>query len=326
MRILVTGGAGYIGSHAVKELSAAGHAVTVLDNLSRGHQRAVLTDDFIEMGLEDRSGLDTLFSRKRFDAVMHFAAFAYVAESIQHPHLYYRNNVAQTINLLDAMVTHEVKKIVFSSTCATYGETPFGSLVAEDVAQNPINTYARTKLIDEQIIMDLSRTAGMKYCIFRYFNAAGCDPDGIVGEDHRPEPHLIPTILNAARTGATITILGNDYPTPDGTCIRDYTHVKDIARAHLLGMEYCSRENAVFNLGTGRGHSNLEVIGICQKVTGKKIKYTFAGRRPGDAACLVADPARARRVLNWTPDFPDLEGIVATAWRWMLKNPNGYDG
>ncbi len=325
MNVLVTGGAGYIGSHTVKELIKKGISVTVLDNLSRGHKQAILSEHFIQMDLENKDSLSQFLKTNRFDAVIHFAAFAYVGESMKDPLLYYRNNVINTINLLTAMHENDIDKIVFSSSCSTYGENPGSTLISESTDQNPINTYARTKLMDEQIIMDLSERLGLKYCLLRYFNAAGSDPEGRLGEDHDPEPHLIPLVLRAALNGSTIKIFGSDYPTPDGTCIRDYTHVTDLARAHVLGLEYMDKGNGIFNLGTGIGHSNLEVIDTCEKVTGKKISYEMTARRPGDPAVLIADPQKAKSLLRWNVAYPAIEDMIVSSWKWMLKNPNGYN-
>jgi UDP-glucose 4-epimerase len=324
MNILVTGGAGYIGSHTVKELLKQGYSVTVLDNLSRGHKEAVLSKKFIKADLADKRTLLKIFRKNRFDAVVHFAAFAYVAESMSSPVLYYANNVANTVNLLEVMAASEVKKIVFSSSCSTYGETSSGVPVGESMPQEPINTYAKTKLIDERIIRDVAERSGLRYCILRYFNAAGSDPEGELGEDHDPEPHLIPVLLRAAMESTPVKILGRDYPTLDGTCVRDYTHVSDLARAHVLGLERMNRENGIFNLGTGKGYSILQVIDICEKVTGKPIERQFAPRRPGDPSSLVADASLAQQALGWTPRYPALEDMVSSAWVWMTRHPHGY--
>jgi UDP-glucose 4-epimerase len=322
--ILVTGGAGYIGSHAVLALQRAGYAVVVLDNLVYGHQEiaeTVLKVELIVGDTGDRALLDSLFSSRQIDAVMHFAAYAYVGESVQHPDKYYRNNVVGTLTLLEAMQAAGINKFVFSSTCATYGE-PQTIPIPEDHSQNPINPYGMSKLMVEKILADFDRAYNLKSTIFRYFNAAGADPTGLLGEDHNPETHLIPlTLLTALGKRESIAIFGTDYPTPDGTCVRDYIHVGDLASAHVLGLEYLlgGGETEVFNLGNGNGFSVKEVIETAQQVTGRNIKVEERDRRPGDPPMLVGSAEKARTILGWQPQYCDLGDIITHAWQWHLK-------
>ncbi len=319
--ILVTGGAGYIGSHVVLSLQAAGFEVLVLDNLVYGHAEYVPPEILFKLDLEDRESLDKLLSSHPIEAVIHLAAYAYVGESVTKPAVYYRNNVYGTLCLLEAMVKAGIKSLVFSSTCATYGE-PQHLPLTEDHPQHPINPYGFTKLVVEHMLRDFDRAYGLKSVAFRYFNAAGADPDGRVGEDHEPETHLIPLVLDVAlKRRPLVTVFGTDYATPDGTCIRDYIHVTDLADAHVLGLKYLQTggETAFLNLGNGSGFSVQEVIDTTERVTGTPIERQLGERRPGDPAVLVGSAARAREVLGWNPRFADLETIVSTAWQWHQK-------
>jgi UDP-glucose 4-epimerase len=325
MNILVTGGAGYIGSHATRVLAASGHNLWVYDNLSRGHRAAVLPGRLIEGELADRAQLTDVLRTHNIEAVMHFAAFALVGESVSDPALYYENNVVAALSLLEAMRAAHVKKFVFSSTTATYGE-PEIIPIAETTPQQPINPYGFTKLVIEQALADYAHAYGWSYAALRYFNAAGAAPSGEIGEDHTPESHLIPIVLQVALgQREAITIFGTDYPTPDGTCIRDYIHVDDLASAHLKALDRLQPGQGLrLNLGTGRGYSVREVIDACRRVTGHPIPETIGPRRPGDPPELVADSRLAQRVLDWQPQYTDIESIVATAWRWHQSHPRGY--
>jgi UDP-glucose 4-epimerase len=326
MRILVTGGAGYVGSHCVKGLCENGHDVVVLDNLSEGHRAAVHHKArFIEGDLADKSLLADAFSNQQFDAVMHFAASAYVGVSVLEPLKYYRNNAANTLTLLEAMHDAGVKRLVFSSTCATYG-VPERVPITEDNPQNPINPYGRTKLAVEWMLQDSARAWGLGACALRYFNASGAAADGSIGEDHDPETHLIPLVLFAAvGKQPNIKVFGTDYPTPDGTCIRDYIHVDDLAAAHRLAIEAIQPGDfTAYNLGTGRGYSVREVIDAAQRVTGKKIPVVESERRAGDPPALVADASKVDAALGWKAHWTDIEDIVRSAWTWSEKNPNGF--
>ncbi|ANJ68406.1 UDP-glucose 4-epimerase GalE [Halothiobacillus diazotrophicus] len=322
MNVLVVGGAGYIGAHMVKWLARAGHAVTTLDNLSTGHADAVRYGKRVIGDMADTALLDQVFTAERFDAVMHFAAFSLVAESIADPAIYYRNNVSHTINLLDAMRRHDVRQFIFSSSASTYGE-PLQDLISEDHPQNPINPYGRSKWMVEQLLDDYASAYGLQSVCLRYFNAAGADPEGELGERHEPETHLIPLVLEAAAgQRAAITVFGTDYPTPDGSCIRDYIHVQDLCDAHLkalLWMQETGRSGR-FNLGNGTGFSVLSVIEAARAVTGKPIPIVISDRRPGDPARLVADARLARSILGWVPAYPDLDRIIADAWRWTCRS------
>jgi UDP-glucose 4-epimerase len=323
-KILVTGGAGYIGSHAVLALQQAGYEVLILDNLVYGHQDIVdsaLNVELVIGDTNDRALLDDLFATHNFSAVMHFAAYAYVGESVTDPGKYYRNNVTGTLTLLEAMVAASVKNIVFSSTCATYGE-PQSIPIAEDNPQNPINPYGMSKLMVEKILADFDHAYGLKSVCFRYFNAAGADPEGRTGEDHNPETHLIPLVLQTALgLRDSISIFGTDYDTPDGTCIRDYIHVTDLAEAHVLGVNYLLKggESNIFNLGNGNGFSVREVIEAARQVTGHPIKAVECDRRPGDPPALVGSSEKAKRVLGWTPQYLSMSDIVSHAWHWHQK-------
>jgi len=325
VNVLVTGGAGYIGSHAARQLAKAGHEVWVYDNLSLGHRAAVAPGRLIEGELMDRPRLTTALTEKRIDAVMHFAAFAAVNESVVDPAKYYQNNVVASLNLLEAMRAAGVARIVFSSTTATYG-VPEVVPITEDEPQRPINPYGFAKLVVEQALADYAAAYGLGYAALRYFNAAGASPAGDLGEDHTPETHLIPIVLEVALGKRPhITVFGEDYPTPDGTCIRDYIHVDDLGTAHVLALEKLEPGQGLkLNLGTGRGHSVREVIEACRRLTGHSIPTQSGARRAGDPPALVADSRLAQRVLGWQPQFPDLESIVGTAWNWHKSHPNGY--
>ncbi len=316
--ILVTGGAGYIGSHYVLYEQERGNEVIVLDNMVFGHREAVANAPLIVGGISDRALLDKTFDAYPIDAVVHFAAFAFVGESVQKPEKYYNNNVVATLNLLDAMRDHGVKHFVFSSSCATYGSPEYVPM-DEKHPQNPINPYGESKFICEKIMQAYDRAHGLKFVSLRYFNAAGADPEGRIGESHDPETHLIPLVLQAAAgTRENVSIYGTDYDTPDGTCIRDYIHIVDIAQAHALAI-YRLRsggESGFYNLGTESGNSVLEVIQTCEKVTGRSIASTESDRRPGDPPRLVASAAKARSELGWMPRFTELEETVRTAWSW----------
>lgn len=328
MRILVVGGAGYIGSHMVKMLLDAGQSVVTLDNLANGHRDAVLGGEFVLGDLDDTALLDGLFRSHNFDTVMHFASFIQVGESVKDPAKYYRNNVVCTLNLLDAMVTHGVRKFIFSSTAAIFGE-PCYTPIDEAHPREPINPYGRSKLMVEQVLADYDLAYGLKSVCLRYFNAAGADPDGRLGERHDPETHLIPLVLQAAAgQRESISVYGDNYATPDGSCIRDYIHVADLCEAHFLALEYLFNRNrsAAYNLGNGRGFSVHEVIDSARRVTGKTIHVVRESRRDGDPAVLVADSSLAREVLGWTPKHSDLDAIVGHAWRWELGSAKGDSG
>jgi UDP-glucose-4-epimerase GalE len=328
--ILIVGGAGYIGSHMTKALSRQGFEATVFDNLSRGHRNAV-DCEFVEGNLLVPSDLKDLFSRRRYDLVMHFAALAYVGESVTEPRAYYENNVVGTVNLLNAMLDAGIDRFVFSSTCATYGN-PVEIPMTEDHPQRPINPYGRTKLMVEEALRDYAEAYGLKSIALRYFNAAGCDRSGELGERHDPETHLIPLILREAlrvRGGGRpeetrLKVFGDDFDTPDGTCIRDYIHVEDLSSAHLLAARRllegrCAGAEA-YNLGNGQGFSVLEVIEACRQATGIDIRYSIDPRRPGDPPRLVGSAEKARDILGWRPEITDLREIIATAWSWFAKN------
>ncbi len=322
--ILVTGGAGYIGSHAVLALKNAGYEVIVLDNLSNGHRELVeevLQVKFIVGDMSDRSLLDNIFSTHNITAVMHFAAYIAVGESVTDPAKYYHNNVAGTLTLLEAMLAASVNKFIFSSTCALYGVPKFVPLT-EEHPQDPISPYATSKWMVERILSDFDTAYNLKSVRFRYFNAAGADPNGLLGEDHEPETHLIPLVLlTAFGKRESILIFGTDYPTTDGTCIRDYIHVTDLAQAHILGLEYLLKggESEVFNLGNGSGFSVREVIETAKEVTGKEIKIEERDRRPGDPPILVGSSDKATKVLGWRPEYPNLKEIISHAWQWHQR-------
>jgi UDP-glucose 4-epimerase len=322
--VLVTGGAGYIGSHAVMALQKAGYRVVILDNLVYGHRdlvETVLKTELIEGSTLDKTLLADIFRRYQVSAVMHFSAYAYVGESVTNPSKYYENNVVGTLSLLDAMVEAGIKNFVFSSTCATYG-VPQEMPITEGHPQNPINPYGATKLMVERILADYDKAYDLHSVCFRYFNAAGAHPSGQLGEDHNPETHLIPLVLQTALgKREAISIFGTDYPTPDGTCVRDYIHVCDLADAHILGLEYLLKggESTVFNLGNGSGFSVREVINAAVRVTGKTIAVKEVERRPGDPPALVGSSDRARTILGWDPQYADIDTILTHAWAWHQK-------
>ncbi len=327
MKVLVAGGAGYIGSHCVRQLIAAGHEPVVVDNLVYGHRAAVpATVRFHCNDLGHPDAIDAIMAAEKPDVVMHFAAFAYVGESVTNPLKYYQNNVAATLHVLEAMLKHGVKKFVFSSTCATFG-IPEKMPLTEDAAQKPINPYGQTKLDVENMLKALAPATGLSFAALRYFNAAGASEDGLIGEDHEPESHLIPLAIGAAQgSRPALQIFGNDYPTPDGTCLRDYVHVDDLSRAHIAAFAKLTTPGSqnFYNLGTGTPTSVLDVIKAVEKVSGLKVPASFAPRRAGDPPALYADATKARRDLNWTPKFTSIEPIVATAWRWHQLKPKGY--
>lgn len=319
--ILVTGGAGYIGSHAAKALARAGFEPVTYDNLGRGHREAVRWGPLVEGDLADRALLATTLARYRIAAVMHFAAFAYVGESVNEPELYFRNNVVNSLNLLEAMEGAGVRRIVFSSTCATYG-LPDKMPIAEDAPQCPVNPYGESKLMIERMLYWLGEARGLTHAALRYFNAAGADPGGEIGEAHDPETHLIPIVLETARgSRAAVEIFGTDYPTKDGTAIRDYIHVTDLAEAHVLALRHLLAGGASLrlNLGTGDGYSVREVIDAAERITGRAIARREGPRRPGDPPMLVADPGQARTILGWTPRLSGLDEILSTAWAWHSR-------
>jgi UDP-glucose 4-epimerase len=328
MNVLVAGGAGYIGSHTVKQLIQTGHNPVIYDNLSRGHKvvAEILKVPAVFSDLNDRQSLANTLREHKIDTVMHFAAFAYVGESVQQPLTYYRNNVATTISVLEAMQQTNVKRFVFSSTCATYGD-PDKLPITEDQKQAPVSPYGRSKLMVEQILQDYGASdSQFSFAALRYFNASGCAMDGTIGESHDPETHLIPLILQAVLgVRDAITVFGTDYPTPDGTNIRDYIHVDDLADAHIKAMEKLRPGESIFcNLGTGNGFSVKQIIATVEKVTGRKVPVKYGGRRAGDAIALWADPTRARQRLGWEARYKDPEQIVSSAWRWFESHPRGY--
>lgn len=328
MAILVCGGAGYIGSHAVHALVEKGEQVVIVDNLQTGHRGALNpAATFYEGDIRDAAVLDKIFTENKIEAVIHFAANSLVGESVEKPLLYFNNNVYGMQVLLEAMVRHGVDKIVFSSTAAVYGE-PKRVPIHEDDETCPTNTYGETKLTMEKMMKWVSRANGVRYVSLRYFNAAGALPDGSIGEDHATETHLIPLILQVP-TGRRdhITVFGDDYPTPDGTCLRDYIHVVDLADAHVLALEYLRKGGAsdIFNLGNGQGFSVKEMIAAAEKATGRSIKVEIGARRAGDPAQLIASSEKARSVLGWKPQFTDVEQVIGTAWRWHEHHPHGYE-
>lgn len=321
MAVLVCGGAGYIGSHVNKQLHKEGYETVVFDNLVYGHREAVKWGNFIQGDLRNIDEIEEVFKKYHIEAVFHFAAYAYVGESVEKPEKYYYNNVANTLNLLHVMKKYGCKKIIFSSTCATYGE-PEQVPITEDIKQNPINPYGASKLMVERIFQDYSRAYGMKFAVLRYFNAAGADPEGEIGESHTPETHLIPLVLDAASgKRQDIKVFGTDYDTPDGSCIRDYIHVYDLATAHLLALHYleAGQESDFFNLGNALGTSVLEVVNAAKQVTGREFAVTLAERRAGDPAKLVGSSQKAQKVLGWKPVYGDINIIVEHAWKWHEK-------
>lgn len=320
MKILVVGGAGYIGSHMVKFLAKQGCALTTLDDLSSGHRDAVLAGDFVEGDFGSCPLLDEVLG-SGFDAVMHFASFIQVGESVQHPAKYFHNNFVNTLTLLDAMRAHGIKRFIFSSTAATFGEPQY-TPIDERHPQLPINPYGRTKHMVEQLLADYDKAYGMKSVCLRYFNAAGADPNGDLGERHDPETHLIPLVLQvAAGRRPHVAVFGTDYDTPDGTCIRDYIHIEDLCAAHWLAVQSLMQgaDSQAYNLGNGQGFSVQEVIDTAQRVTGREIPVVYAARRDGDPARLVADASLARQRLGWQPQFAELATIIQHAWQWEQK-------
>ncbi|MBG0790516.1 MAG: UDP-glucose 4-epimerase GalE [Desulfovibrionaceae bacterium] len=321
-KTLITGGAGYIGSHAAKALTLLGRDVVVLDSLVNGHRDFLKWGAFEEGDLGDPAFIASVFAKHDIGEVLHFAAFIAVGESVEKPDAYYGNNVRNTLNLLDAMMAADVKRLVFSSTAAVYGE-PVTDIIAEDHPLSPLSPYAWSKRMIEQILADFDRAYDLKHVCLRYFNAAGADPDAEIGERHQPETHLIPLILHAALgIRDNITIFGTDYPTPDGTCLRDYIHVTDLADAHVRALDYLESggRSRAFNLGNGNGFSVREIIDVAREVTGRDIPVTESTRRPGDSPALVASSAAAREILNWKPQFADVRDIVRTAWNWHKKD------
>jgi UDP-glucose 4-epimerase len=323
--ILVTGGAGYVGSHCVRELVGLGYEVVVLDNLSQGRRDAVLSQHFVEGDLLDAEALHRTFTAYGIDVVLHFAGLICVGESMSEPERYYAHNVGGTINLLREMNAQGVKKLIFSSSAAVYGE-PESAPISERHPRHPTSVYGRTKWIAEQIMEDCAQNSGLRYIALRYFNAAGASLDGRLGETHCPETHLIPLVLAAALDpGRTIRVFGDDYDTPDGTCVRDYVHVVDLAAAHVAAVRALERGHPVgaYNLGSMRGFSVREVIDVCRRVTGRPISVDEAPRRPGDPPILVADATRAGEDLGWAAEIPSLDEIVRSAWSWTLAHPRG---
>ena len=325
-RVLVTGGAGYIGSHTGKALRSDGFDVVVLDNLSEGHRAAVEGVRLVEANCGDRPVLDALLGEGGVEAAIHFAARCYVGESVTDPLLYWRENVAGTLTLLAALVDHGGIPLIFSSSCAVYGE-PGAAEIAEELPRAPVNPYGRTKAALEWAMEDFGAAYGLRSVRLRYFNAAGADPDGVLGEDHDPETHLVPLVIREALTGAgRFTVFGNDYPTPDGTCVRDYIHVADLADAHVRAARHLLAGGAggAMNLGTGRGYSVLQIAEAVERRSGRPVARRAGERRPGDPAYLVARPGRAREVLGWEPRHSGLEEIVDTSYRWFEAHPDGY--
>jgi UDP-glucose-4-epimerase GalE len=328
LSVLVVGGAGYIGSHMVKTLDDSGYRTTVFDNLSRGFRDAVIADDFVRGDLLNIADVRNLFQSRTFDVVMHFSALCYVGESVHYPLMYYRNNVEGTLNLLNVMKETGVNKFVFSSSCAVYG-IPGAIPITEEQPKSPVNPYGWTKLFVEQILNDLARAHGLRSISLRYFNAAGLDPEGVLGERHDPETHIIPLVLKEALRvqhggkpeDTTLHVFGDDYNTPDGTCIRDYIHVQDLCNAHMTAMSLLLEEKVneaeAFNLGNGRGFSVKEVIEAGRRVTGVDIRYEIVGRRTGDPPRLVGSAEKAEKILRWQPEFTGIEVIMRTAWKWF---------
>ncbi len=318
MAVLVCGGAGYIGSHINKQLNQEGYDTVVFDNLVYGHREAVKWGTFVKGDLFNINEIEGVFAKYPIEVVFHFAAYAYVGESVDEPEKYYYNNVVNTLNLLQVMRKHGCNRIVFSSTCATYGE-PQRVPITEDMPQNPINPYGMTKLTVERIFKDYAKAYGLKFVVLRYFNAAGADPDGEIGESHDPETHIIPLVLDAASgKRPDIKVFGTDYDTPDGSCVRDYIHVTDLSSAHLLALHYLEKggESDFFNLGNAIGTSVLEVVDSVKRVTGREFNVTLSDRRPGDPAKLVGSSDKAQQILGWQPTFGDIDTIVDHAWKW----------
>jgi UDP-glucose-4-epimerase GalE len=323
--VLVTGGAGYIGSHAAKALKQAGYRPIVYDSFVAGHRAAVKFGELVEGEITDVDALRRALREHDIGSVMHFAAFLDVGESVAHPVKYYRNNVGGALTVLEAMVAESVPHFVFSSTCATYGE-PVETPIVETHPLRPMNSYGESKLAVERALPHFETAHGIHSVVLRYFNAAGADPDGDLGEDHSPEIHVIPRAIEAATGGRGLQVFGDDYPTPDGTCLRDYVHVTDLADAHVRALDMIveTRKSGVYNLGTGRPHSVKAVIDTVERVCGRSVPWTLAPRRKGDPAILYASAHKAQAELRWTPRFPDLDAIVGTAWRWHQAHPHGY--
>lgn len=327
MSILVTGGAGYIGSHCVAKLLDHGVDVVVIDDLSKGHMASLKGGRLYIGSVADRAFLDHVFQTESIEAVIHFAAYSLVGESMQIPEQYFRNNVTAGLSLIEAMISHKVSYLVFSSTAATFGE-PERVPIMEDDRQVPTNPYGESKLIVEHMLKWCDQAHGLKYCALRYFNVAGARADGSIGEDHRPETHLIPVILQVAQgKREKLSLFGTDYPTKDGTCVRDYIHVEDLIDAHILALDYLRLGNpsTAFNLGNGQGFSNREIIEAARRVTGHPIPVTEEARRPGDPATLIASSQKAMDVLGWQPKYTNVEDIIATAWKWHSTHPDGYN-
>ena len=326
LKVLVTGGAGYIGSQVALDLAREGHDPVILDNLGKGHREAVIKGTFIQGEISDFALVTEVIAREKVEAVIHLAAHSLVGESVKDPAKYFRNNIGNGQALLDALVAGGVKYLVFSSTAAVYGE-PEQVPIPEDHPKNPTNPYGFSKLTFEGILQFYEQAYGLRFMSLRYFNAAGADPEAEIGEDHHPESHLIPIVLQTA-LGARdhLELYGTDYPTPDGTCVRDYIHVADLSQAHLLALKALAAggNSAIYNLGNGQGYSNKEVIETARRVTGKEIRVLNGPRRPGDPAVLVASSAKIKAELGWNPKYPDLEQIIATAWRWHQSHPQGY--
>jgi UDP-glucose 4-epimerase len=325
-RVLVTGGAGYIGSHAVRALLDDGHAVVVLDDLSAGHREAVPSGvPIVELPIHSRQRVAAALREHRIDSVMHFAAWLVVPDSVRDPLGYYQNNVVGTLGLLGAMVDAGVLRLVFSSTCAVYGE-PSTVPIVETLDKRPINAYGETKLAIERALEHIERAHGLRWIALRYFNAAGAHPDGTIGEDHAPEIHVIPRAIQAATGGEPLHVFGQDYPTPDGTCLRDYIHVCDLADAHVLALRalVAGGASGAYNAGTGHPHSVKQVIDAVSRVVGAPVKWTPAPRRPGDPAALYASSDRLQQDLGWKPKYADLDMIVQHAWQWHRTHPAGY--
>jgi UDP-glucose-4-epimerase GalE len=324
-RVLVTGGAGYIGSHAAKALARAGYGVVVFDSLIAGHRAAAQYGELVVGDITNVEAVRVALRRYDVFAVMHFAAFLDVGESVRDPVRYYRNNVGGALSVLEAMAGESVRRFVFSSTCATYGE-PVETPIPETHPQRPINSYGETKLAVERALPHFERAYGIRSVALRYFNAAGADPDGDIGEDHSPEIHVVPRAIEAATGGTGLQIFGDDYPTRDGTCLRDYIHVTDLADAHVRALDTTEDAAGVraYNLGTGEPHSVRDVIQAVERVVARPVPWTLAPRRPGDPAVLYAAPQRAKAELGWTPRFSDLDTIVRTAWQWHSRHPHGY--
>lgn len=326
LKVLVTGGAGYIGSQVALDLAREGHDPVILDNLGKGHREAVIKGTFIQGEISDFDLVTEVIAREKVEAVIHLAAHSLVGESVKDPAKYFRNNIGNGQALLDALVAGGVKYLVFSSTAAVYGE-PEQVPIPEDHPKNPTNPYGFSKLTFEGILQFYEQAYGLRFMSLRYFNAAGADPEAEIGEDHHPESHLIPIVLQTA-LGARdhLELYGTDYPTPDGTCVRDYIHVADLSQAHLLALKALAAggNSAIYNLGNGQGYSNKEVIETARRVTGKEIRVLDGPRRPGDPAVLVASSAKIKAELGWNPKYPDLEQIIATAWRWHQSHPQGY--